>query len=213
MKELLNKEFEKSWQEAPEKESRPCFEMLQMNYNICIPSPVSPTINQEEPHPETAILDLRVRRRPVTPDCTLNYPSPKHSPLPTEFQMQTCCGRSAFVSEQSDTSNSTAVTGNSSASPMPPTSKHFRPFKIFPSDPLPCINAKCTTIRVRISLRTVQTEYNGPNAFKQQHHSNANMRRVQKQGKKSNDPVYLEKRKKNNEAAKRSRGCPKGQRR
>ncbi|KAJ8950235.1 hypothetical protein NQ318_006209 [Aromia moschata] len=135
-----------------------------MNCNMCIPSPVYPTIKQEELDPEPAILDLRVRR-PGTPDYTLNYPSPNYSPLPTEFRMQTDSLPLAF----SDVLMTNA--------PELESASAYEEFKQ----------------RIMAQMRSSSNT------------TNTNMRRKQKQDEKSNDPVYLEKRKKNNEAAKRSR--------
>ncbi|CAH1159842.1 unnamed protein product [Phaedon cochleariae] len=172
----------------------------------------SPTfyIKQECPPPDT-ILDLCVRKRSrvESPDYTLSYPSPKRTPECVDPITTTYYTRSPEPISQCYENSPK----NSVMSPNPSAALKTRPFKAFPKDPL-ALNLGVVPPTSPISdsdsvayedfrtkmLAQVQASHNI---------SNKNMRRIQNHTEKSADPEYLERRKKNNEAAKRSRDARK----
>nr|CAI5861426.1 unnamed protein product [Callosobruchus analis] len=154
---------------------------------------------------ETAVLDLCVRKqRSVTP----TYPHDYRSRSPPSYA-DTCISPNSIseTSEASDVSSSEGKDVNSNVSSS--STKCNRPFKAFPKDPLsitlmgafpPTIMGKDSAeayaeFRQKM-LSQVQASHNG---------TNKNMRRNQLTNPHISDPAYWEKRRKNNEAAKRSR--------
>ncbi|CAH1983598.1 unnamed protein product [Acanthoscelides obtectus] len=162
-------------------------------------------IKQELPDTDPVVLDLCVRKEPpVTPIYPHDYRS--RSP-PTYADTCTSPNSVSGTSEASDLSSSESkdVNANVSSSGI----KCSRPFKAFPKDlsPITLLSTFPTSILGKDSaeayaefrqkmLSQVQSPHNG---------TNKNMRRSQLTNSHVSDPTYWEKRRKNNEAAKRSR--------
>ncbi|KAG5881288.1 hypothetical protein JTB14_010182 [Gonioctena quinquepunctata] len=141
------------------------------------------------------VLDLCIKKRPPSPNFPHDYPY---------CQKSTSLSCTSPKSEISDISSTDL---NANITPM--GLKRSRPFKAYPKDPVsialmgsPVDNifgeesAKAFTEFRQKMLSQVQGSHNG---------TNKNMRRSQSNNPHNSDPSYWEKRKKNNEAAKRSR--------
>ncbi|KAG5892749.1 hypothetical protein JTB14_001120 [Gonioctena quinquepunctata] len=149
--------------------------------------------------PDTHILDLSMKKRSSadSPDYSFPYPSSKRSP-PAMGPSSTYS-----LSECSENSNVSEVY-------ISPTTKlKTRPFEALPKDPsLGFANTKAV---LPIDSSTSYAEFQEKMLAQVQSTQNVinkNMRRNQPSSK-SEDPSYLEMRKKNNEAVKRSRDARK----
>ncbi|XP_023026069.1 giant isoform X1 [Leptinotarsa decemlineata] len=140
------------------------------------------------------ILDLCTKKRSLSPDFPHDYTPHPSNPTPISPS-----------SPKTDISDVSSSEENNS----PLGAKCSRPFKTYPNNPMAVAMASpglenilgkesaeaYAEFRSRM-LSQVQSCHNV---------TNKNMRRTQSTSTQSADPVYLEKRKKNNEAAKRSR--------
>ncbi|KAG5881287.1 hypothetical protein JTB14_010181 [Gonioctena quinquepunctata] len=155
--------------------------------------------------PNTHILDLctKKRSRADSPDYSFTYPSPKRSPPRMEPSSTSGSRSPNSMSECSENSNLSDVCISST------TKLKTRPFKAFPKDP--SLRFANTEALLPIDSSTSYAEFREKmlaQVQSTQNIINKNMRRNQLSSK-SEDPSYLEKRKKNNEAAKRSRDARK----
>lgn len=168
-------------------------------YNI----PVICSSNRVLGPPEsTEVLDLSSRKR------SFNSAYLEEHKFPETTNLEHCVSPGALSgqSESSDTSTTDSKDLNSNYGSF--KCKQSRPFKTYLKDPLSMSigsmtddllgkdsSEAYTEFRHKM-LSQVQSTHNG---------TNKNMRRNQNQNSSINDPSYWEKRKKNNEAAKRSR--------
>ncbi|CAG9857263.1 unnamed protein product [Phyllotreta striolata] len=146
--------------------------------------------HHRQDHQDAPVLDLCVRKRPLTPDFH-PYDSSKRS------------DRSSPKSDVSDVSSTEANAQVSSS-----RQRGSRPFKAYPKDPLSL--ALLGTTRDLLGKDSVEAyaEFREKMMARVQAGggaTNKNMRRSQNANALNSDPGYWEKRKKNNEAAKRSR--------
>ncbi|XP_057650948.1 thyrotroph embryonic factor-like [Diorhabda carinulata] len=171
-----------------------------MEHTILPRSPEFRLLERSNPghdYPEdTAALDLCVRKN--------SKASPNY---PYDYQIPYCyneLNRFSPTSEVSDVSSTEQKESHVSSTKM----KCSRPFKAYPKDPLcmPIISATSTILGKDSSEAYVQfREKILARAQVTQNGTNKNMRRTQTVNTQNSDPTYWEKRKKNNEAAKRSR--------
>ncbi|XP_060531550.1 D site-binding protein-like [Cylas formicarius] len=176
------------------------------------------------PLPEPSyVLDLS-KKRPQSPDYSHCFPSPKSSPT---YPLSTGCPQKSpgSLSIKSETSDSFSFGSDLTNSPKGKP-KSVRPFKALPKDSLSL--AFGSVSQVDTGVLFLEGEDNTSNdttkaivedslkayaefrrkMLEQIRHecgTNKNMRRAQYNEEKLNDLQYLEKRRKNNEAAKRSR--------
>lgn len=163
----------------------------------------------QHPKEAPAVLDLCVRKRPPSPSYSYDYNS--RSPGYPETCLSPAKSPSA-TSEYSDVSSSETRDWNANVS-LEKRAKISRPFKAFPKDPLSMAfmsnvsdqllgkdSAEAYADFREKMLIQVRATHNS---------SNKNMRRTQTQNVHNSDPSYWEKRRKNNEAAKRSRDARK----
>ncbi|XP_018560842.1 D site-binding protein-like [Anoplophora glabripennis] len=169
------------------------------------PTPKSFNLDHDPP-----VLDLCVKKKGEPPCYTLNYPSPKHSPVYDKPLHHSRMPRNmSECSEDSETSKSPLVIDNNCPRNSP---KVPRPFKAFPKNPL------AFTLNVFAKIDPLRTESPGGTEpsyeefrrkmlekVEDNKGTNMNMRRYQNLDERHADPSYLERRKKNNEAAKKSR--------
>ncbi|KAJ8967168.1 hypothetical protein NQ314_003057 [Rhamnusium bicolor] len=155
-------------------------------------------------------MDLRVRKNSEVPDYPYDYTNIKSSPGYMELPSSSTSPKShSGLSETSEISSEESIDVVSNVPKY--KVKPSRPFKAYP-DPLsiPLIttatdilgnDSSMAYVKFRQKvLSQVQTRHNG---------TNNNMRRTQSENPQNTDPAYREKRKKNNEAAKRSRDARK----
>lgn len=149
------------------------------------------------------VLDLCIRRRPRTPspEGAHYHPVLKREHLDPELPSSTI-----LSSPGSDTSETDSIHSQNPSAKF----KSTRPFKAYPKDPLSLTVGVATTEAVLGNDSTEAYEEFRKRMLSQvQQHigtTNKNMRRSQMSMNPQNtDPSYWEKRKKNNEAAKRSR--------
>lgn len=147
-------------------------------------------------YPEnTTVLDLCVRKRSLSPN--YSYECKRSN---TSFSEMGCLSPKSDDSDVSSTENNSQVSSTKL--------RCSRPFKAYPKDPLSLALLGTThnilgkdSVEAYADFRDkmlsrVQNSQNG---------TNKNMRRTQSMNIQNSDPTYWEKRKKNNEAAKRSR--------
>lgn len=149
-------------------------------------------------------LDLCVRRRIENDsvDYTLSYPSPKRSPEYISSSMPRSpiseCSENSDMSEMSK--DAVSSTKTKTKRPFKEITRTFGTCGIsLPNALLPGLDISYEDFRQRM-LKQVQSNNN---------ETNKNMRRNQNFNDKNVDPCYLEKRRRNNEAAKRSRDARK----
>ncbi|XP_023313099.1 protein giant-like [Anoplophora glabripennis] len=152
---------------------------------------MTPNHNQQPENRDPPVLDLCTRKRPLTPEY---YIDPKRIKTPP-----------CAVSPQSVFSDSSEVSStdiNSNCTKL----KSVRPFKAYPKDPLSMALIGTTTDILNKDSSEAYIEFRNRMMSQVQNAqgTNKNMRRTQS-SKHIADPSYWEKRKKNNEAAKRSR--------
>ncbi|XP_050507356.1 protein giant-like [Diabrotica virgifera virgifera] len=152
--------------------------------------------NPGHDYPEdTAVLDLCVRKRPLSPNYPYDYTRSR------SYSEVSCFSPKSDVSDVSSPEHRDSTVSSTKI-------KCSRPFKAYPKDPMsmPILSGTPNMLgkdsseayaefREKI-LSRAQANHNG---------TNKNMRRTQTTNIQNSDPAYWEKRKKNNEAAKRSR--------
>ncbi|RZC34807.1 bZIP 2 domain containing protein [Asbolus verrucosus] len=148
--------------------------------------------NSCEPPPDQEVLDLCIRKRPPSPD----YYSP--AKRPTVYVDSATCQYSPVSNSDSENSEISTKT------------KVCRPFKAYIKDPLTLAQGLVSSeMLLKKDPSEAFTEFR--NKIMSQVRStdngtNKNMRRISHGVQNKNeDPTYWEKRRKNNEAAKRSR--------
>lgn len=149
--------------------------------------PVPPNHESHDP----PVLDLCTRKRPLTPAYLID---------PKRIETPPCA-----VSPQSEFSDSSEVSSTDINSNCT-RPKTMRPFKAYPKDPLSIALIGSTTDILNKDSSEAYIEFRNRMMSQVQNNqgTNKNMRRIQS-SKQIADPGYWEKRKKNNEAAKRSR--------
>ncbi|KAJ8969873.1 hypothetical protein NQ317_011864 [Molorchus minor] len=148
------------------------------------------------------VLDLSTRRKTISANYPYDYSGPQISPSPIVEPLQLSSPNS-----RSSTSESPEVSSSEYAK-CTPKLKATRPFKAYPKDPLSVALVGTTVEALGKDSVHAYTEFRDKvlSAVQATHcPSNKNMRRNQCQNTQIDDPTYWEKRKKNNEAAKRSR--------
>ncbi|GJQ77473.1 putative basic region leucin zipper [Trypoxylus dichotomus] len=161
----------------------------------------------------TPALDLCIRRR--------RSPSPEEARMknrteslclePSSSSICFSSPGSQADSEYSDTPFNTDLPYSFSTTQMVPKSKLPRPFKAYPKDPLNIAIGVVSTETLLLGQNSADAYNEFRRKMLSQVHSqnqgtNKNMRRnTQKNNNVNSDPTYWEKRRKNNEAAKRSR--------
>lgn len=157
------------------------------------------------------VLDLS-RKRPPSPDCHYNYQAIKHFAI--EAPTSSICSTSPVSNNGSDTSensNHSDHTTDVHGFPLTPRMKATRPFKAYPKVPLPLpLRLNDTESLLEKDSSEAYQEFRERMLSKVPNYNNStnkNMRRVSQsmQNAGNHDPAYWEKRRKNNEAAKRSR--------
>lgn len=170
------------------------------------------------------VLDLCVKNKREPPSYTLTYPSPRHSPEHQDTQQQhvhyTNTKSPRTISEYSEDSGSPKSLDATDYTGSKITPKAPRPFKAFPKNPLAFtvgIFTKIDALGTTEPVKKIEPSALNYGEFREKmlakvqdyKATNANMRRNQNQEQRNDDPSYLERRKKNNEAAKRSRDARK----
>lgn len=153
--------------------------------------PRTPNHDQQYENSDPPVLDLCTRKRPLTPEYYINS-KPIETP-PCAISPQSQFSDSSEVSSTDINSNCTRL-------------KTVRPFKAYPKDPLSLALIGTTTDILNKDSSEAYVEFRNRMLSQVQNSqvTNKNMRRTQS-SKHITDPSYWEKRKKNNEAAKRSR--------
>lgn len=208
-----------------------------MMHSILGPMPLS--IKQERSTSEECVLDLRVpeKRKVKTMDYTLTYPSPNTSPIYGSFPENYSIPPATIYTGTSNNPNVTLISHASSAphegrvtipsgceSPnstvsssdsMPnsglspsTTSKANRPFKTLTKEPFIGIKTAMYLLHEDVDYATFREKMLSQTRI-DYNSTNMNMRRKTLHNENNTDPGYWEKRKKNNEAAKKSRDARK----
>lgn len=154
--------------------------------------PMNPTRDRQPETHDPPVLDLCTRKRPLTPEYLID---------PQQIEPPPCA-----VSPQSEFSDSSEVSSTDINSNCTSKLKTVRPFKAYPKDPLSIALIGSTTDILNKDSSEAYIEFRNRMLSQVQNNqgTNKNMRRTQS-SKQIADPGYWEKRKKNNEAAKRSR--------
>lgn len=172
------------------------------------PLPMVHHLSPVHPPDGAEVLDLCVRNKSISPSYSYDYRVQSPSYQETYLMPKS----PSAMSDPSDIS-STENRDLDANFNCTKKSKTNRPFKAYPKDPLSI--AFISTVNEHLLGKESSEAYN---EFREKmlaqvratHNStNKNMRRIQSQNNNSGDPHYWEKRRKNNEAAKRSRDARK----